>query len=59
MHLAFARLHWSPAVFWSATLAELQAAFVPVRPPAFARRQLTGLMERFPDAQPSTESGND
>lgn len=50
MHLAFARLHWSPAIFWSATLAELQAALIPVRPPAFARQQLTGLMERFPDA---------
>ena len=59
MHLAFARLHWSPSVFWSATLAEVQAALVPARSPAFIRQNLTGLIARFPDNSHTWEIGNE
>ena len=54
MAAAFGPLHLSPAVFWSMTLPELNAALSPLVQAGAAAQPLTSpdlaqLMRRFPD----------
>jgi uncharacterized phage protein (TIGR02216 family) len=54
MAAAFGPLRLAPAVFWSMTIPELSAALRSLTGPdstlvAFARPDLTSLMQRYPD----------